>query len=378
MTPLDVCWWFFLVVILMAMYWYLTVPPGLPPGSAGLPIVGYLPFLNRHVYLTLSALGKKYGNLYHLYFGNQLVIVLNDYETIKEALVHHGAVFSGRPPIFGAPKSTINIENLGVSAAEGDLWHHHRRFILSKMKDFGIFKNEEEILDEINYLIKEMMKTSGRSMDVKMLLSKSLTNIINMFLFGKRLDYYDPIFNKSLFYLDELVRMIPNLGLFMFFPWLHHFSPIRRIVNIQTMIDINDSWLSIINDFVSGVKKTFVTGQSDNYVQAVLTHQDDLQSNDNNGNVFSDKVLTYNMRDLIGAGGETTATTLMWTLVYMTKYPDVQKKVQKELDEVFGHDKTPSWNCRKKTPYTEATLLEIHRLASISPMSVQRRLKKRQ
>ena len=50
----------------------------------------------------------------------------------------------------------------------------------------------------------------------------------------------------------------------------------------------------------------------------------------------------------------------------MMRWPDVQKKVQEELDRVLG-DETPSLKHRALTPYTEATLLEIQRYACIVP-----------
>lgn len=40
--------------------------------------------------------------------------------------------------------------------------------------------------------------------------------------------------------------------------------------------------------------------------------------------------------DLFMAGGESTANTLSFTLLYMTLYPEVQAKVHAELDSVCG------------------------------------------
>lgn len=50
----------------------------------------------------------------------------------------------------------------------------------------------------------------------------------------------------------------------------------------------------------------------------------------------------------------------------MMKWPEIQVKVQEEIARVIGND-TPSLNHRSKTPYVEATLLEIQRLACIVP-----------
>ncbi len=40
--------------------------------------------------------------------------------------------------------------------------------------------------------------------------------------------------------------------------------------------------------------------------------------------------------DLFVAGSETTSTTLNWALLFMLQNPRVAKKVQEELDTVFG------------------------------------------
>ena len=40
------------------------------------------------------------------------------------------------------------------------------------------------------------------------------------------------------------------------------------------------------------------------------------------------------MVDLFLGGSETTATSLLWVLLYLIKYPDVQRKCHKELETV--------------------------------------------
>jgi len=40
--------------------------------------------------------------------------------------------------------------------------------------------------------------------------------------------------------------------------------------------------------------------------------------------------------DFFMAGSETTSTTLTWAMLYMVRYPQVQKKVQEELDRNVG------------------------------------------
>ena len=77
--------------------------------------------------------------------------------------------------------------------------------------------------------------------------------------------------------------------------------------------------------------------------------------------------LSNTLYDLFLAGSETTATTLKWALLYMARYPSVQKKVQQEMDTVIDHGLPPSLKDKPNLPYTEAVLMEIQRYANILP-----------
>ena len=59
----------------------------------------------------------------------------------------------------------------------------------------------------------------------------------------------------------------------------------------------------------------------------------------------SEEQLLVNAMDLFSAGSETTATTLAWAVCFMILYPDVQKKVQKEIDAILG-DRAPTLDDR--------------------------------
>uniref|UniRef100_A0A8C5U9X0 Uncharacterized protein n=1 Tax=Malurus cyaneus samueli TaxID=2593467 RepID=A0A8C5U9X0_9PASS len=76
--------------------------------------------------------------------------------------------------------------------------------------------------------------------------------------------------------------------------------------------------------------------------------------------------------DLFIAGTETTATTLLWALFYMVIYPDIQEKVQKELDAVVGCSHIFSYEDRKTLPYTNAVIHEIQRYSKIVLIALPR------
>ena len=57
----------------------------------------------------------------------------------------------------------------------------------------------------------------------------------------------------------------------------------------------------------------------------------------------------------------------------MALYPDVQKKVRAEIEELLGRNRLPSMQDKVNLPYTEAVIQEISRLGSIAPLSVPHR-----
>ena len=51
----------------------------------------------------------------------------------------------------------------------------------------------------------------------------------------------------------------------------------------------------------------------------------------------------------------------------MARYPEVQRKVQDELDRTVGRNREISLKDRVNLPYTEAVMMEVQRCANIVP-----------
>ena len=80
--------------------------------------------------------------------------------------------------------------------------------------------------------------------------------------------------------------------------------------------------------------------------------------------------LIYTVRDLIGAGSETTATTLLWLLIFIANNMTAQDRLQKEVDAAIPRHRLPTLDDQTKLPFVEATLLETMRLRTVVPLSI--------
>lgn len=133
--------------LLLGLYWLLgrRALQGLPPGPKPWPLVGNFAFAffpaglgrKRPVelangtadgprlfsqvaspHLLLTSLARSYGRIFCLFVGSVPLVVLSDFEAVRDALVYQAEVFSDRPTI---PLVTIFTERKG-KAGRGGGW----------------------------------------------------------------------------------------------------------------------------------------------------------------------------------------------------------------------------------------------------------------
>ena len=93
------------------------------------------------------------------------------------------------------------------------------------------------------------------------------------------------------------------------------------------------------------------------------------KSTRNSDEIYNLEELRYLILDMFGASTETTVTSILWTVLYLAKYEDVQEKVRQELLSVLN-GKTPQMGDLENLPYTEATLAEVARIRTTVAMGV--------
>lgn len=76
------------------------------------------------------------------------------------------------------------------------------------------------------------------------------------------------------------------------------------------------------------------------------------------------------MFDLMVATGDTSVASTLWGFLYLILHPQVQQKVQTELDQVVGRERLPNTDDMARLPYLSAVTMEIQRMASIVPLSL--------
>ncbi|XP_067412849.1 uncharacterized protein [Emydura macquarii macquarii] len=85
---------------------------------------------------------------------------------------------------------------------------------------------------------------------------------------------------------------------------------------------------------------------------------------------FGDENLVALTSSLFIGGLETTSNTIQFSLLVLGNFPDVQARVQGELDKAVGRARPPAMEDRLRLPYTNAVLHELQRYLDLVPMSL--------
>ena len=85
---------------------------------------------------------------------------------------------------------------------------------------------------------------------------------------------------------------------------------------------------------------------------------------------FDQEGLELTCLDLFKAGAETSSTTILWVILYLVKYQDVQEKCYQEIVRVTGEER-PS--LQHSLPYCQAVIMEVQRLACVAPQTIPHR-----
>ncbi|XP_012282355.1 cytochrome P450 306a1 [Orussus abietinus] len=340
----------------------------LPPGPWGLPVLGYLPWIDpKAPHESLTALSRKYGPICGLKMGSVYTVLLAEPRLIRQVLAKDA--FSGRAPLY----LTHGImQGYGLICAEGKLWREQRRFVTSCLKNFGMVKlgpkrdkMEEKILEAVSEAIVKLRERSGDTgVDPFCTLHHCVGNLMNKLVFGKVYDEEDGVWRWLQHLQEEGVKHIGVSGPLNFLPFLRFLPYFGR--TMESLVDGKLKTHEIYKRMIQEHQKNPI--EEDNFLAAFAREMQARHEIGDPGS-FTEPQYLHLLADLFGAGTDTSLTTIRWILLFVAAYPQEQDKVQEEMDSVLsGKDLT--LEDRSQLPRLEATIAEAQRLRSVVPLGI--------
>ncbi|XP_008843062.1 cytochrome P450 2D20-like [Nannospalax galili] len=341
-----------------------------PPGPVALPLLGNMLQMDfKNIPDSMYKLQQRYGDVFSLLMSGKPVVVINGLKAVREVLVNCGEDAADRPTVPVLEHMGRKPKSQGVVFARyGPEWREQRRFSVSTMRNFGLGKKslEEWVTEEAGCLCAAFTNQAGHPFKPNTLLNKATCNVIASLVYARRFDYDDPFLNKMLKTLEE--SMGQNTGLIP--EVLNAFPILLRIPSLTDKVFREQKVvMDMIDELVNEHKMTRDPAQPPrDLTDAFLAEMEKAKGKPESS--FTDENLYIVVSELFGAGILTTSTTLTWALLLMILYPDIQRRVQQEIDEVIGQARRPEMADQERMPFTNAVIHEVQRFGAVAPLTL--------
>ena len=366
---------YFVFAILCALFVYLwkrrenagCALQGKPlPEPPGLPLVGHS-FVSsmEKFHLKCAEFAETCGTVFQLRMFGKKIVVINDHKLLRKAFASEefGDTFSDKPESSTAEFLYKTMDkNVGKFTEINKMVRKmfHKGF---KVFGDGAIRFENHVQQELTRLVVEIEKYNGKDVDIISLVKESFGNWMSSLLTGQPAEKDD---SRIIWEWAQWVDTIwsPHVNLILeSFPFVRHFpGKYRNICNstLDARDKFHERFLSNINDLPDG-----------NLIK--LFYDIKNEENDKAGReVMTDAMLLDLIPDTAFVGVTTTSTALINGLALLLRYQGCAEKVQKEIDVIVGHSRSPKLADRRHMPYTKATILEIFRFTAQNPLPIPR------
>ncbi|KEH16965.1 putative cytochrome P450 [Medicago truncatula] len=333
--------------------------PNLPPGPWKLPIIGHIHhLLTSTPHRKLSDLAKTHGSLMQLQLGEISAIVVSSPEYAREIFKTHDVKFASRPNIVALEMLTYGFKDIGFSPY-GNYWRQLRKICTielltqSRINSFRPIREEE-----LSNLIKRIDLQQGLPVNITELVLTTMISIISRAAFGDKCKAQEQF--ASLGNIGSIGGGFEIIELFPSAKWLQLiFNQRPKLKRLHRQLD------QILENIViqhkeAKLKEKEGQTEAEDLVDVLLKFQGGDDSD-------QDISLTNNnikaiLLDMFGAGGDTSALSVVWAMAELVRDPRVMKKAQDEVREIYNMKGAFDESCMHELKYVKSIVKETLRL----------------
>lgn len=343
----------------------------LPPGPFALPLIGnILQFKNSRIHEQFMEWSQKYGPVISVNIGPIYTVVLNDIETVMEAMVKKGGDFANRMSFASVDVRTYGGKDIAFSQY-GPTLKLHRRIALKALRYYMMGEAlEERVHDAVFTAIEELKKETG-PFDPEDYVNFIVGNILTGLCFGGKYTYNDTELRNVLRVNAEFTGLFNGGGI------LEDLVPaVKYVWETKKFRRVKEITKELLEDYIGAKfeehKKSFDKDNIRDFTDMLILARQEAEEDPSESNLekLEDINLINTIADIFFAGIDTSRLTLRWAILHMAAYPEIQTKVQEEIDRVIGFDDMPRSIHRSDLGYTESALHESMRLATVSPTGI--------
>ncbi|XP_071923855.1 cytochrome P450 CYP82D47-like [Coffea arabica] len=361
-----------------------------PPEPEGAwPVIGHLLQMNPkiHVAETLAAMADKNGPVFSIRLGMLPVLVVNNWESVKECFTTNDKAFASRPPSSFAKYLCYDYAAFGI-APYGRYWRDVRKMVLRELLSTQRLEKLKQVrISEVQTSIKEIflnisevnkhgneIKAPAR-VDLGDVFEKLTLNIVLRKIAGGRYTdsdvgkERDSEFRRVLKEFEAFARVlvVSDIIPFRFLKWL---DPQGNIKSMKRLAKELDKYMQIwVDEHKEGRMKNSGDGDDElGFIDVLLsTIKDESICGFSKEVVIKSTILV-----LIVAGTSTTSRALSWVISLLLNHRQVLQKAQEEIDSFVGKERWVEESDIKNLVYLHAIVKETMRLHPPAPVPMPR------
>ncbi|CAH7275343.1 LOC101831958 [Phodopus roborovskii] len=305
---------------------------------------------------------KKYGKIWGFYDGRKPVLAITDPEIIKTVLVKECySIFTNRR-FFGP----VGFMKKSITISEDEEWKRLRT-LLSPTFTSGKLKEMFPIIGQYgDTLVKNLRREEekGNPINTKDILGAYSMDVITGTSFGVNVDSLnnpdDPFVQKAkkilkFKYFDPFILSI------ILFPFL---TPIYELLNISIFPRQSTNFFK---KFVTTMKKDRLDSNQKTRMDFFQLMMNTQNSKDKESpKALSDLEMAAQTIIFIFAGYEATSTSISFLLYELATHPDMQKKLQDEIDRALPNKAPVTYEALMDMEYLDMVVNETLRLYPIA------------
>lgn len=268
--------------------------------------------------------------------------LINSPEYVYEALIKQGNKIEKWERQTNTWSEAVGASTLTM---EGDPWKRHRRLLNPAFHTQTIKRYLDIIIDHTDRLTNNWQ--DGRSYEMMFEMMRTTMGIIADIIFSvKNIQSEAAELNQALTSVFEVLTARTTA-----FQQAPLWAPTPDNLCVRKASRTIESFIMNL------IRQRRSEGRDDNDVLSDLINAQDEET----GATLTDQEICNELKTLFGAGHETTALMLMWTLYLLAQNPESDRQLYDEAVAVFG-DRRPVLEDLKFMPYTEMVLNESMRL----------------
>ena len=334
-----------------------------PPGPNTSPIFGNISAIfGTNTIRLYDRLRQQYGDVFSLYVGEKLAVVLNGFDVINVALVKYGNKFKQRP--IYAYQLLTNGDH-GMTFGEDKYWQCRRDFIMEAFHllsldiSKAVIPMETRIKMEVNDLVNDLQRNTNVALDTKDLVIGSLGNVLFGMIFGQRFSRNEPeyqvVCNGIQEITDQFWTGVKNLD---GFPWLHNLP--GNCLKINEQIARIEEKYDLYKLFYERRLVKFDESKIENSIDLFILKSWEFPE------FFTLQQLFAIQLELTCAVVDPCTEALQWLILHLLYDQDLQRRLQADIDRVL-RGRLPKIVDREKLPLVRASVLETLRLRNPMP-----------